>query len=254
MARQPANIEVPDYYDLVSAIWILSSNDENPIVTNAGVIDRLALPADYDLNKIIRSRRELFRPGISASRLERWKAQLRAGRGLPGWLQEISDQSARNQRIEEISAADVFRNQFRTTENSPRCDLSVIDWGLQHIERLRKAALDVRNERRQRWSTLFIPAGSLILAALSLIGSLYVQTLIANSQILTKQYEVTLKPKEDGYSRYMTSLYEAYSRAVHKDSDRMYTAIMEIENAYFAVEPFLDERERVSLWDRGAAV
>src|SRR5690349_9293334 len=93
------------------------------------------------------------------------------------------------------------------------------------------------------------PQAPLILAALSLIGSLYVQTLIANSQILTKQYEVTLKPKEDGYSRYMTSLYEAYSRAVHKDSDRMYTAIMEIENAYFAVEPFLDERERVSLWD-----
>jgi hypothetical protein len=249
MVRGVIEADLPDYYDVVSAIWILSCNDENPIITNSGVVDRLALPVGYDVSSMIRGRRELFRPGVTRSRLERWKTQLRAGRGLPAWLQEIADPNDREQRISAISADDVFRNQFRITEDAPRCDLTIINWGLEHIERLRKAALDARNERRQRWSTMIVPTGTLIVAALSLICSLYVQIQITHSQIAQKQYEVTLKPKQDGYSRYMASLYPAYSRAANKDRDGMSVALISMEETYFTLEPFLDRKVREILWE-----
>jgi hypothetical protein len=223
--KDPKNLE---YFDAVSAIWILSCNDENPITTYAGVLERLGFSDDHEVKAIIRSRRELFRPGVGRSRLAKWKDRLRQGEGLPGWLQEITDPALRASRINEITSDEVFRNQFRTAENAPRCDLSTIDWGLQHIERLRGATFEARNERRQRWTTLVIPAGSLVVAALSLIGSLYVQTVTTGAQITSRQYETTLKPKQDGYSAYMTSLFTAYQRAIENDVNSMYDSIMRI--------------------------
>jgi hypothetical protein len=237
-----------DYFDVVSAIWILSCNDENPITTYAGVVARLGLSGENKVKAIIRSRRELFRPGVGQSRLVRWKDRLRQGEGLPGWLQEISDPALRAARINEITSDEVFRNQFRTSENAPRCDLSTIDWGLQHIERLRKASSDARNERRQRWTALVIPAGSLIIAALSLIGSLYVQIVTTRAQITSREYETTLKPKQDSYRVYMTSLFTAYQRAAEENVDSMYDSILRIEDAFFGLEPFLKPDVRDKLW------
>jgi hypothetical protein len=238
-----------DYFDIVSAIWILSCNDENPITTYAGVAARQGFSDDNEVKAIIRSRRELFRPGVGRSRLVKWKDQLRQGEGLPGWLQEITDPALRAARINEITSDEVFRNQFRTAEKAPRCDLSTIDWGLQHIERLRKASSGARNERRQRWTTLVIPAGSLVIAALSLIGSLYVQIVTTRAQITSREYETTLKPKQDGYSAYMASLFTGYQRAVENDVNSMYDSIMRIENAFFALEPFLKPDARAKLWN-----
>ncbi len=238
-----------DYFDAISAIWILSCNDENPIMTNAGIVERLGLANEEKVRALVNSRRELFRPGISSRRLGAWKARLRTGAGLPGWLQDITDAALRQRRIEEISRADVFRNQFRVAEGAARCDLATIDWGLQHIERLRKADAEARDARRQKWSSLVIPAGSLGLAALSLFGSTYVQISIANSQISSKQYETTLKPKQEGYTRYMTALFSSYRGAAQRDREGMNKSIMDIENSYYLLEPFLSEVSRAALWD-----
>ena len=58
----PKDREIQDI-DLVSAIWILASNDENPLITYRGLIHRLGLPPDFNIKATVASRRELFRPG-----------------------------------------------------------------------------------------------------------------------------------------------------------------------------------------------
>jgi t-SNARE complex subunit (syntaxin) len=50
-----------------------------------------------------------------------------------------------------LSADDVFRSQFRTETDAPPSSLDVLSWGLQHIERLRKANLEAREEAIKRW-------------------------------------------------------------------------------------------------------
>ena len=40
---------------------------------------------------------------------------------------------------EAIAAEDVFCSQFRVEAGTPKSLLEVIDWGLQYIERVRKA-------------------------------------------------------------------------------------------------------------------
>ena len=51
--------------DLVSAIWILASNDETSLITYRGIQYRLDLPTAFDIKALIARRPELFRPGAN---------------------------------------------------------------------------------------------------------------------------------------------------------------------------------------------
>jgi hypothetical protein len=119
--------------DIVSAIWILSCNDENPIITYRGLYHRLGLSPEFDVRAAVLGRRELFRPGILQSRLKDWKAKLREGKQLPGWISEIADKTRRLEAIDSLTPDDVFRNQFRVEPNAPKCPLDIMNWGLEHI-------------------------------------------------------------------------------------------------------------------------
>jgi hypothetical protein len=68
-----------DDLDILSATWILSCNDENPILTYKGVSTRLKVADTSYVKSLVLSRRELFRPGIPCSRLEIWKAKMKEG-------------------------------------------------------------------------------------------------------------------------------------------------------------------------------
>jgi hypothetical protein len=126
-----------DELDILSGIWIMSCNDDNPIMTYRSVAQRLNLPETYDVKSVVRSRPELFRPGILNSRLNAWKDLPRTGKSRPNWIVEIHDQRKQREAIESIGREDVFRNQFRVDDGAGRSDIEVIDWGLQHIDRLR---------------------------------------------------------------------------------------------------------------------
>lgn len=140
-----------DDLDTVSAIWILASNDENPLITYKGLIHRLGLPANCDVKAIVASRPELFRPGATESRIISWKVNLRAGKSLPGWLREIADDTQRGAAIEAISPSDVFRSQFRAHSNAQRSPIEIIKWGLEHLDRLRKAKAEANDASVKRW-------------------------------------------------------------------------------------------------------
>jgi hypothetical protein len=139
-----------DDLDTVSAIWILASNDENPLITYKGIVHRLGLPDSYDVRAIVASRPELFRTGAIDARINGWKASLRSGKSIPGWLKALDD-ATRSAAIEALSSGDIFRSQFRAHSGAERSPIEIIKWGLEHLDRLRKAKADANDASVKRW-------------------------------------------------------------------------------------------------------
>lgn len=249
MMRSRSAIEGPDKFDIVSAIWILSSNDENPIITYRGVAFRLGLPDDFDVKALVASRAELFRPGITRNRLSAWKEKLRADTTLPSWIREIDDKNARAAVIDALGPTDVFRNQFRAAEGAGKCELEVIKWGLEHIERLRKATAEAREEKTKKWATIVIPLGSMLVALVSIITGAVIAYQTTAAQTSTKYYEITLKPKQESYSSLLAHTFRSYEAAIKGDSENMYQSLNRMELAFYQLEPLLDESSRIFVWN-----
>jgi hypothetical protein len=231
----------PDDFDIVSAIWILSCNDENPIITYKGIADRLGLPDTYDVRALVRRYRELFRPGVLNSRLEAWKERMLDGKSQPGWITEIKDAAAQAKAIADLTRDDVFRNQFRVEENAPKCDIKIIDWGLNHIDRLRKSAAEEREARVKTWSSIVIPFLSVLLALLSVSSTVWLQRKSIEEQSDLKRYEVSFKPKQEAYSKFMSAISAAALSAVAQEKENLLSQLSEAEQAYFLFEPFLKD-------------
>jgi hypothetical protein len=149
--QQSMNLQQPDVFGVLSATWILASNDENEIMTFKGIRHRLNLPADFDIEALINGRGELFRKGLPSSRMREWKEAMLSGKRRPSWIREIENAVVQRQTIESLTSDDIFRSQFRTEEQSPRSPIEIINWGLEHIERLRKASVESRDESIKRW-------------------------------------------------------------------------------------------------------
>jgi hypothetical protein len=249
-ARSP--IAKSDDLDILSAIWILSCNDENPIITYRGLTQRLGLPEDYDVRALVQSRSELFRPGILDSRLRDWKTKMKSGKGRPGWILEIHDKAEQEKAIDAIARNDVFRNQFRVEQDAPKCGLETIDWGLRHIERLRKDAAEERQTRRGIWTSLIIPFSSLVVAVISVLGTVAVQWYSIREQAEMKRYEVGFKPKQDAYSKFMIAFTEAMTSAAARDKAAVFDQLKQMEGAFYLFEPFLTIQQRVDVHEKFA--
>ncbi|HJS18725.1 MAG TPA: hypothetical protein VJ785_08245 [Anaerolineales bacterium] len=118
--------------------------------------------ANYNVKEIIQSRGELFRKSVPASRLREWKEEMRTGRHLPAWIKDIDDAAERKTAIESLTSDDVFRSQFRAGKDSPQSPIEIINWGLEHINRLRQANVDAREQSAKRWEIWLLFAISII--------------------------------------------------------------------------------------------
>lgn len=90
-------------------------------------------------------------------------------RKRPAWIRDLEDEASRLEVIKALSVDDVFRSQFRTEKDAPPSTLEVLGWGLQHIERLRKANLEVREEvikRWQLWSVIILSVVNIVVKLL----------------------------------------------------------------------------------------
>jgi hypothetical protein len=195
-------IDKADDLDILSAVWILSCNDENPIITYKGIAARLGLPETFDVRALVRSRSELFRPNVLNSRLAAWKQLMKSGKSRPAWITEIKNKPEQEAAIDNINRDDVFRNQFRVEADAPKCELKIIDWGLNHIERLRKTSAEEKEARSKKWGTVIIPLASLFLVGLSIFGTAAIQWASLREQGDLKRYEVSFKPKQEAYSEF----------------------------------------------------
>ena len=146
--------------DIVSAVWIMASNDETSLITYEGIRYRLGLAADVDVRTLIRRRGELFRPGANVAHLEAWKTDMLAGRRLPAWIRAVPDAGIREGTIRGLTVVDVFRSKFRTTRDAERSPIEVMKWGLEHIDRLRKARLEAREATAKSWQMWLMFGGT----------------------------------------------------------------------------------------------
>jgi hypothetical protein len=68
---------------------------------------------------------------------------MRPVENVPGFIGEAKPE-LQQQMINALGPEDGFRSQFRTEDNAPRSEVAIIEWGLNHIERLRKARSEAR--------------------------------------------------------------------------------------------------------------
>jgi hypothetical protein len=238
-----------DELDVLSGIWIMSCNDDNPIMTYKSIAQRLSLRADYDVKAVVHSRPELFRPGILNSRLNTWKDLMRSGKSRPNWIVEIHEHAEQRKAIDSLTRDDVFRNQFRVEDGAPKCDITVIDWGLQHIDRLRKAAAEERETKSRRWTSIIIPLVSLLVAIASVIVSGVVQWHSTSEQTATKRYEVDFAPKQRAYSSVIVGFDAMVSAVAGRDRPDLTKQILQMDAALSSLEPFLKKEIRDKISD-----
>jgi hypothetical protein len=242
MFGKRASVEKVDE-DIQSAIWVLSCIDENPIMTYRGIASRTAI-TEAEARKLVGSRRELFRPGVRASQLETWKTKMRTGRGLPAWILEMPDAKERQKAIDDLSQNDVFRNQFRVESGAPKCSIETINWGLTHLDLIRRSASTAREEKLKRWGTVIIPMGALAVALMAQAS----QWKTSNDQRELKFYEVSFKPKQENYTTFMSSFNAAVLACTSADEQTALLQINRMESAYFALDPFFDDETRKSIF------
>ena len=235
--------------DLLPAIWILSCNDENPIMTYRGIAARIGT-SETDAQRLIGAHRELFRPGILPSRLNSWKERMRAGRNLPGWLLEIADLEEQKSAIDGLSPKDVFRNQFRVEDGAPKCSIEIINWGLSHLDLMAKRAATAREEKLKRIGTVILPIGAILVSLLVALAAQWMQWKTSNDQRALKFYEVNFKPKQENYAAFMSAFNEATVACTSESSQNALVQVNRMESAYFALEPFFDDESRAAVFSK----
>ena len=236
--------DITNQFDFLCSIWVIASIDENPLITYEGLKYRLGLPDSFDIKALVHSRSELFRKTTPQSRLDTWKTDMRNGNRLPSWIRVVENDEERNLKIENLSVNDVFRSQFRIGQNSPKSDIEIIKWGLEHIERLRNAELDTKKGRTSFWSAVVIPALSIIIAGLSIFYGYKIQQSSNQNQIELKHYEVEFKPKQEGYVNYMKAISEASIFSKSNLPVNMMQSLTDAEQSFYILEPFLSDRDR----------
>jgi hypothetical protein len=236
--------------DILCSIWILACNDDNPQITYQGLTHRLGLADDFDVRPLVQSRGELFRKQTSLRQLNSWKVEMLQNKHFPSWIREIDDKNLRTEKINSLTQADVFRSQFRAEASSPRSDIVIINWGLQHIDRLRKAELETKQERTRFFTSVIIPISSTVVTILALLSSFYVQYTNNQNQTFLKHYEVELKPKQEGYTNYMKAVSQSYFAAQANTIEQMTQSLDRAENSFYIIEPFLSAYDRNRIWNQ----
>jgi hypothetical protein len=267
MGRKSTSAATHDDFGLLSAIWILSCNDQIPYMTYEGIKQRLGLPREYDVRILIAGHGELFRARVPNERLNKWKAEMLAGQRFPSWIREKADLLERRAAIEGLTPEDLFRNQFRTEADAPRADLEVIRWGLEHVESLRSAQAESQEAKVKKWTSMRIPILSTIVALVAVISGALLQwaniqtqrqtqqqTLETQRQALDTQrqlkyYEVELKPKLEGYSTLMNSMRESLKNADQRDGASTSASLDRARVAFYNIEPFLNYDEQEGMFE-----
>jgi hypothetical protein len=172
MNNKRRKLDERDEFDILASIWVIASNDTNPIVFYETVYFRLSLSEKYNLKALIEKRGDLFRNHASQHRLEALKNRwLNEASDRPAWLLDGRTEAEQILKIHSLQTNDAFQSQFRGFEgDQSRSSLEVVDWGLQHIERLRKTFLESREDKIKRWQLWSV----MILTTLDLIVTIIV--------------------------------------------------------------------------------
>lgn len=138
---------------------------------------------------------------------------MRAGRHLPAWVREVDDEARKAATMDALSADDVFRSQFRAEADAPRSPIEIIDWGIQHIDRLRKAGVEAREEKFKWLTGLTLPLLSMIIALTAILSNSCSERRRSNNEVESRKYETTFRIKHEAYISFMKALTDAFDHA-----------------------------------------
>ena len=161
-----------DEFATLAAVWILASNDERSLITYRGLQQRLQLSDVSDLKRLVAVHPELFRRNLPPTQLAQWKQEMLKGKRLPAWIREQPEREWPN-LIASISTEDGFRSQFRSALDSPQSPIAIIEWGLSHIERLRKAQNEAREATAKSWQVWAVFIASILGTIVSVVAALH---------------------------------------------------------------------------------
>jgi hypothetical protein len=105
---------------------------------------------------------------------------------------------------------------------------------------------DKEQERSGRWK-VWLP---LLVAIITVLSSFYLQYTNSRNETFLKHYEVELKPKQEGYSHFMTSLSKSFFSAQEGNASELIQSLDHGENNFYIIEPFLSSGQRDSIWQQ----
>jgi hypothetical protein len=264
----------PEILDKVSVIWMLASNDADAIITYRGIADRVPDLTVPGAKALVRAWPELFSPIVAAGWLTEWKQWVITDGHYPRWVlalhpdnpagdaQAIKD--ARNEAIRNLDRGDVFRSQFRTRDQPARSTTEQIKLGIEHLDRLRKAGMEAREERLRRITGFWLPALALGVTAIATAGSVFVnmESLENSRQIARQSAELTAADAEirlrdlaarqrgDSFESIMDSIQSSFEAAGRGDETELHEQLSSIRKHLFKLEPLIETSgSRGQLWE-----
>jgi len=265
----------PDDLDVISAIWMLSCNDPDTIMTYKGIAHRLALKG-WDVERVrhvVQSRAELFSPVVSSRWFKEWQEWIKKEAHYPGWVLELTGKAARDKAIDDLTRQDVFRCQFRNDNRPtdktdpcvPVCDTDQVKLGIEHLDRLRKAGAEERDERLKYRTTVIVPVVALLLT--SLVGGL--STLVSywslqNSRHLAQQtadltradelvklWDLSTRMRGNAYEGVFNSMQSASDAALAGNKEETGKQLIQVRSDFYRLEIVIDDPQaRKQLWNR----
>lgn len=116
------------------------------------------------------------------------------------------------------------------------------------VKKFIETAIELHDIQKERARRIFIWS-PLIVAAISILGTFFVQYDSNQKQAALKHYEVELKPKQESYANFMKNITRAYYSAhAHNHIDYL-KAIEESESSIYTFEPFLSPSDQQHIWN-----
>jgi hypothetical protein len=127
------------------------------------------------VKELIKANRPLFRPK-APTQLEAWKKKREEDRKFPEWLSGNTEEEKLD-ALNNLEAEQTFRSQFRVGPQPKGKDypdpapVEVIEWGLQYIDRRRKAMLEFRDTTAKQWQIIAVAVIGIANILVTIVGS-----------------------------------------------------------------------------------
>lgn len=272
--------------DTLSSIWVMACRDDSPVVTAYSAAYRLGDVTPDEVMELVRGRREMFRLGLTGAQSRAWKDRYREGReggedgekperaAPPDWIRVFDEEGpeADQRRVKAwlgdgaiasskqaldrfldkgfVIDEQVFRSQFRADHElrAEPSDLQTVNWGLEHIDRLRRG----RAETRQHLIALTTGIGGVAIGALVALTAPVVTTIYQGRPLDTARFTIDHQQLVNGYGALGTAVAEARRAARAGDGEALAASLGPITTAATTLRLLLDEEARGTLRDRQA--
>lgn len=215
-------------------------------------------PLEDEANKLVKDWPELFSPVVATRWFEKWQGWIIGGGHYPQWVINLlpdpkkDDPPARraeikkdrDKEIRKLEREDVFRSQFRAHDRQGRCTTDQVKLGIEHLDGLRKAWMEAREEKRKSCTILVSAAG----VAASVIVSPLVTSYI-KPQPNENSRQTARLTAEPAYESALDAMKLAFAAAGNGEGAEMQKQLTRVSVNLLRLEPLIEKQDsREPLW------